>query len=62
MTSNYSKSLYYQYEELVTKFEKQELLLKDTDIIYVMMVSIIFLKHIINISNMEIILKVLLWI
>lgn len=31
MASNYSKSLYYQYEELVTKFEKQESLLKDTN-------------------------------
>ncbi len=31
MSSNYSKSLYNQYEELTTKFEKQEKLLKETN-------------------------------
>lgn len=30
MTSNYSKSLYNQFEELTIKFEKQEMLLKET--------------------------------
>ena len=31
MTSNYSKSLYIQFEELTIKFEKQEKLLKETN-------------------------------
>ena len=31
MTSNYSKSLYSQFEELTIKFEKQEKLLKETN-------------------------------
>ena len=31
MTANYSNSLYNQYEDLVIKFEKQELLLKETN-------------------------------
>lgn len=31
MTSNYSKSLYNQYEELMEKFEEQEKLLKETN-------------------------------
>lgn len=31
MASNYSKSLYSQYEELMEKFEKQEKLLKETN-------------------------------
>ncbi len=31
MTSNYSRSLYHQYEELMVKFETQEKLLKETN-------------------------------
>ena len=31
MTSNYSRSLYQQYEELMVKFETQEKLLKETN-------------------------------
>lgn len=31
MTSNYSKSLYNQYEELVAKLEKQEKIAKETN-------------------------------
>ena len=55
MASNYSKSLYKQYEELVNKFEQQEKLLKETNnLVKTLNATIKSLNEIIEEQNKEI--------